>query len=187
MQDEFNAALATLASRDGPEAPRILKIHLTGDDGPFGATAVRGAGQQVTVRYLQEAPLWKTSYRAVRDGSRVHLQGWAHITNVDGIDWDDVSLSIVSARPVTYAIDVYTPEYVRRSAPAGGETIGVQSRAYAAAPEPRLERARETSRIVGCGTGGYRRSGRRNRIHLSRPCDGGRWNGGDDSHYQPWV
>lgn len=107
MQRDLEEALTIVGESEQPQAPRTIAVQL-----PAG---VRGP---VTVRYLREMPLWRTSYRAVVDGGRMVFQGWAHIDNVTASDWEGVHVSIVSARPVTYLSDLYTPEWVARgSAP----------------------------------------------------------------------
>lgn len=75
-----------------------------------------GAGERrVQAAYLLEAPLWKTSYRLVlRDDARPFLQGWAIVENTTDEDWADVSLSLVSGRPISFIQDLYQPLYVPR-------------------------------------------------------------------------
>jgi hypothetical protein len=69
----------------------------------------------VRVGYLLETPLWKTSYRLVLDEGREHfLQGWAIVENTTDQDWHDVSLSLVSGRPISFIMDLYRPLYVHR-------------------------------------------------------------------------
>ncbi len=82
--------------------------------------------------YVQEAPVWKTSYRLVlpdtpkgKDGKplkkdpsaaadRFTIQGWAIVENTTDDDWKDVTLSLVSGRPVSFKMDLYEPLYVYR-------------------------------------------------------------------------
>ena len=65
--------------------------------------------------YLLEAPLWKTSYRLVLGEEDEHfLQGWAIVENTTDGDWRDVSLSLVSGRPISFIMDLYRPLYVPR-------------------------------------------------------------------------
>lgn len=75
----------------------------------------RGSGtRSVHVGYLLEAPVWKTSYRLVMDGAAGQLQGWGHLENVTDQDWDKVTLSLVSGRPLSFIQDLYQPRYVQR-------------------------------------------------------------------------
>ncbi|MCX7029397.1 MAG: hypothetical protein NTU62_04670, partial [Spirochaetes bacterium] len=75
-----------------------------------------GAGKRrVRVGYLQETPVWKTSYRLSLGDAKEHLlQGWAVVENTTDADWNNVGLSLVSGRPITFAMDLYTPLYVTR-------------------------------------------------------------------------
>jgi len=120
VQKEFTAALETLQSAGGPDSPRPITIQLdvaSGTGSGSGSASGSGYGGPTTIRYLAEAPVWKTSYRGVISGDEILFQGWAHIHNTGTVDWDEVELSIVSARPVTYAADLYVPEYVSRREP----------------------------------------------------------------------
>ncbi|OHD72572.1 MAG: hypothetical protein A2177_04465 [Spirochaetes bacterium RBG_13_68_11] len=75
-----------------------------------------GAGKRrVRVGYLQETPVWKTSYRLSLGDAKEHLlQGWAVVENTTDADWNNVGLTLVSGRPITFAMDLYTPLYVTR-------------------------------------------------------------------------
>ncbi|HVX61051.1 MAG TPA: hypothetical protein VHC19_10630 [Pirellulales bacterium] len=75
-----------------------------------------GEGERdVRVGYIQEAPVWKTSYRLVlnEDGEPL-LQGWALVENTTEEDWKDVSLTLVSGRPISFIMNLYEPLYVPR-------------------------------------------------------------------------
>jgi hypothetical protein len=125
LDDEFAQALAILDGAAGPQAPQTLNIRM--------ARQPATSSEEVTLRYLSEAPVWRTSYRGVFENGRLLLQGWAHIDNTGTADWDDVTLSIVSARPVTYLVDLYEPQYVNRDSGRSGTASG---RAYPSAPAP---------------------------------------------------
>lgn len=75
-----------------------------------------GNGQrQVRIGYIQESPIWKTSYRLVLDDeSQPLLQGWAIVENTTESDWDDINLSLVSGRPISFVMDLYQPLYIDR-------------------------------------------------------------------------
>ena len=67
--------------------------------------------------YIQESPVWKTSYRLVlKDGEEPFLQGWAIVENTTEDDWNDVQLTLVSGRPISFLMDLYQPLYVTRPA-----------------------------------------------------------------------
>ncbi len=75
-----------------------------------------GEGErEVRVGYIQEAPVWKTSYRLVLDDeNKPFLQGWAIVENTTEADWKDVRLSLVSGRPISFVMDLYSPLYAQR-------------------------------------------------------------------------
>ncbi|MGD0515931.1 MAG: hypothetical protein ABSA26_00210 [Thermoguttaceae bacterium] len=74
-----------------------------------------GKGQRrVQVGYIQEAPVWKTTYRLVLSDEKPLLQGWAIVENTSEEDWNNVNLSLVSGRPISFVMDLYQPLYVPR-------------------------------------------------------------------------
>jgi hypothetical protein len=67
--------------------------------------------------YVIETPIWKTTYRLVMpedDSDTGYLQGWAIVENQTESDWSDVTLSLVSGRPISFVQDLYQPLYVKR-------------------------------------------------------------------------
>jgi hypothetical protein len=74
-----------------------------------------GKGERrVRVGYIQEAPVWKTTYRLVLSDEKPLLQGWAIVENTSEEDWSNVNLSLVSGRPISFVMDLYQPLYVPR-------------------------------------------------------------------------
>jgi hypothetical protein len=101
---EFQKALELLASDRADEQKRV-KLDF------------RGAGQrEVSVGYIQEAPVWKTSYRLVLkdDEQPPLLQGWAIVENTTAHDWSDVQLTLVSGRPISFVMDLDQPLFMAR-------------------------------------------------------------------------
>ncbi len=103
LDAKVNGALTALANNRQREL-RTLKITARGD-----------GTRTLTVGFVIEAPLWKTSYRLVTapDG-RTRMQGWAVIENASGQDWKDVELTLVSGNPVTFRQALYDKYYVDR-------------------------------------------------------------------------
>src|SRR5690349_21164127 len=56
----------------------------------------------VQIAYLQQFPLWKTSYRVDLGAKDGRIQGWAQIDNPTGEAWDDVTVSLLSGAPVSF-------------------------------------------------------------------------------------
>ncbi len=75
-----------------------------------------GEGKRpVRVGYIQESPIWKTSYRLVLDDDKKPLlQGWAIVENTTEEDWNEVDLTLISGRPISFVMDLYQPLYVNR-------------------------------------------------------------------------
>ena len=101
LRRELGSALAVVAqSRDASKRPVTLSFS--------------GKGRRsVLIGYLTEAPLWQSSYRLVLGKSPV-LQGWAMVQNTSQDDWNNVHLTLVSGRPISFLQDLYTPLYVPR-------------------------------------------------------------------------
>ena len=108
LQGELEKALAVLALGHDNEKKSVT-LAFTGK-GP----------RKVRVGYVQESPLWKTSYRLMLgDGAagpeaKAALQGWAIVENTTDHDWKDVRMSLVSGRPISFAMDLYRPLYLPR-------------------------------------------------------------------------
>lgn len=74
-----------------------------------------GAGKRpVRVGYIQESPIWKTSYRLVLGDDKPLLQGWAIVENTTEEDWQNVNLTLISGRPISFVMDLYQPLYIDR-------------------------------------------------------------------------
>lgn len=100
---ELRKALATLAASHDADKKSVY-IDFTGK-----------GSRRVQAAYLLETPIWKTSYRLVlAKDKKPFLQGWATVENATEEDWKDVRLSLVSGRPISFRMDLYTPLYVPR-------------------------------------------------------------------------
>jgi hypothetical protein len=156
-----------------------------------------GQGKRpVRVGYIQEAPIWKTSYRLVlSDEAPPFLQGWAIVENTTESDWNDVGLSLVSGRPISFVMDLYEPLYVDRPEVKPELYASLRPRTYEqdlAAREVEFERASEAAQAqnralglarspraagamaggmggMGGGMGGRGQSGQRGGIRTEDP------------------
>ncbi|HEY0375787.1 MAG TPA: hypothetical protein VGC87_02405 [Pyrinomonadaceae bacterium] len=72
-----------------------------------------GAGaREMVVSYTIAAPIWKTTYRVMLDSSgQPFFQGWAIVDNVSEEDWENVSLSLVSGKPISFIQPIQKPFY----------------------------------------------------------------------------
>ncbi len=100
LNAELHQALATLAANHDAQKKTVSII--------FDGTGNR----QARIAYLTETPVWKTSYRLVLDEDKApYLQGWAIVENQTPQDWNNVKLSLVSGRPISFTMDLYQPLY----------------------------------------------------------------------------
>jgi hypothetical protein len=95
--------LATVLSSHKKDARRV-SVFATGE-----------GRRELFVSYVIEAPVWKTTYRALlHDDAGPTLQGWAMVDNTGDEDWEDVDLALVAGLPVSFRHDLYSPRYMQR-------------------------------------------------------------------------
>ena len=135
LDSELNKALALLASAHATDKKAVSLSFL-------------GQGKRkVRVGYIQETPVWKTTYRLVLSDEKPLLQGWAIVENTSEQDWSNVSLNLVSGRPISFLMDLYQPLYVPRPQvelelyaslrpQTYGQDLEAKERQFAAAKEP---------------------------------------------------
>jgi len=103
LDSELRQALAVLAMGHSTDK-KAVTLDFVGE----GKRPVR-------VGYVQEAPIWKTSYRLVLDDKKgPQIQGWAIVENTTEHDWTDVRLTLVSGRPISFVMNLYDPLYLPR-------------------------------------------------------------------------
>ena len=103
LQDEFKKALTMLAASRGDNKKAV-------------SIAFSGAGKRhVAVGYVTESPLWQPSYRlSVDEKGAARIQGWATVENTTDEDWNNVKVSLVAGRPMSFQMDLYDPLFVPR-------------------------------------------------------------------------
>src|SRR5205814_10368983 len=96
---------------------RTVSIHFSG----------RGK-RHVSVGYVIENPIWKTSYRLVLDkpkadrkaaeqeakAQKPYLQGWAVVENTTDEDWNGVRMALISGRPISFQMNLYDALFLKR-------------------------------------------------------------------------
>ncbi|MDR2808053.1 MAG: DUF4139 domain-containing protein [Spirochaetaceae bacterium] len=70
--------------------------------------------RSVTLSYVIPAPVWKVSYRLDLSQNEPLLQGWAIVDNDSDTDWNQVELSLVTGRPVSFIQNLYAPYHTNR-------------------------------------------------------------------------
>ena len=102
LDAELNKALVLLASAHSTDK-KAVSLNFVGK-----------GKRRVRVGYIQETPVWKTTYRLVLGDKQPLLQGWAIVENTSEQDWSKVDLTLVSGRPISFTMDLYDPLYVPR-------------------------------------------------------------------------
>ena len=97
----LGSALDALSTR-GAQSERMLHVLSTG--GP------------VTLGYVAETPVWRTTYRLVLDGDghSAILEGWALLHNDTDEDWRGVHVELANGRPDSFLFPLAAPRYARR-------------------------------------------------------------------------
>jgi hypothetical protein len=109
-----------------------------------------GASRRVSLSYVIPSPVWKVSYRLDLGASGAApaaltplFQGWAIVDNDSDHDWDNVELSLVAGRPVSFIQQLYPPYYLARPtlplAIAGTAEAAAHDSGYAAPAAPGRE------------------------------------------------
>jgi len=96
----LNAALDALSQR-GAQTRRELGV-------------ITSSGGKVTLGYVSEAPVWRSTYRVVLGPERARIQGWALLHNDTDEDWRGVQVDLVNGRPTSFLYPLAAPRYARR-------------------------------------------------------------------------
>ena len=103
LQAEFRKALEALAAARGANTKSV------------GVTFAGKGERKVSVGYIADAPLWKPTYRVMVGGDGgPKLIGLAAVENTTDEDWENVTVKLLSGRPMTYKMDLYDPLYIPR-------------------------------------------------------------------------
>lgn len=110
LRDQLRSYLEVLAA-GRQDVTREVSVYPVPAPGP------------INVAYLQQFPLWKTSYRIDLGAKESRIQGWAQIDNPTGEAWENVTVSLLSGAPVSFVMNLYDPLYTRRTTVAvpGGQ------------------------------------------------------------------
>jgi hypothetical protein len=79
------------------------------------SVSLPGEGRrEVSLSYVIPTPVWKVSYRLGLGGEKPLLQGWAVVDNDSNNDWNEVELSLVTGKPVSFIQNLYAPYHTDR-------------------------------------------------------------------------
>jgi hypothetical protein len=139
LQEELAKALSALVqARDQDKKPVNI--------------AFSGAGERrVRIGYVVETPIWKTSYRLMLEpkSNVARIQGWAIVENQTESDWNNVSLSLVSGRPISFTMDLYQPLYAKRPNVVPELFASLRPQVYAGGIMPRADSVSLRSSAAG--------------------------------------
>lgn len=122
-QAVLDAALAAI--RRGAN-PRRVAVAIASD---------RQAQREAGLVWLQNAPVWRTAWRAVDDPEGLRLIGWAVVENTTGMDWDGVRLTLATGALRAIEAQLYARVMARREvAPVPAPQMVARSVLGAAAP-----------------------------------------------------
>jgi hypothetical protein len=118
------------------ELRQALAVLATGHNTDKKTVSLNMLGQgkrPVRVGYIQATPVWKTSYRLVlSDKDAPYLQGWAIVENTTESDWNNVALTLMSGRPISFTMDLYEPLYAQRPVERLNQFSSLRPQAYGA-------------------------------------------------------
>ncbi len=109
--DALNAELA--------KALTALAAHSTDRFKTVDLSFAGKGARRVAVSYVNEMPIWKTSYRLIlpsdqKSSEKSLLQGWAIVENTTDDDWTDVQLALVASQPVSFVMDLSESMHIAR-------------------------------------------------------------------------
>ena len=130
LQRELEAALTAIAQQSVNDE-RTLRLRFEGE-----------GERRVSVGYVREMPVWKTSYRLLLDEEgRAELQGWAILDNPTAMDLENVSVSFVAGEPISFVSALFEPVYVERQRIAPDRSPTATAREFEADAFARAEDA----------------------------------------------
>lgn len=151
LQQQLKEALLAMSQSRSTE-----KRNITIDSSAQGA-------RKLAASYLAPAPVWKSSYRlTLPDTGEPTLEGWAIVDNDSGADWNNVNLTVVSGKPVSFISQLYDPRYIHRRIVGLPEDQYVDPLVYQGAMRRQAEESQVAAEALAekdkASTAGYLRS-----------------------------
>jgi hypothetical protein len=117
--------------------------------------SVRGSSRQLRISYISPTAIWKSSYRLTLGAPNSILEGWAIVDNTTDEDWNDVKLSVVSGRPISFISLLDTPRYGRRQVAELPEDRAAGPVVYAGSVDAVTQKAKNgvIGGLLGSGSG----------------------------------
>jgi hypothetical protein len=102
INDDLNRALEVMLQSRASNS-RNLQVLLPAN-----------GSRESTISYVIPSPVWKVSYRLDLSADKPLIQGWAIIDNDGDRDWENVELTLVTGRPVSFIQNLYQPYHLYR-------------------------------------------------------------------------
>jgi hypothetical protein len=123
LQSQFKDYLAELTSARSKDK---RSVYIDSTD---------SKSHEVRAEYITPMPAWKSSYRLLFDktAGQATLEGWAIVDNTTGEDWNNVHMSLVSGKPISFISQLYAPKYINRPGAELAEDQAVAPTVYSGA------------------------------------------------------
>lgn len=94
-----------------------------GGAGEKGIEISAPKGGALSLGYIAETPVWRSTYRLILGDTRSVLQGWALIHNDTDEAWKQVKLELVNGQPDSFLFPLAAPRYTRRQLVTPDESL----------------------------------------------------------------
>lgn len=100
--EDLHTALALLLDASAKNRKKLdIKIDAQGE-------------RTIKLAYIMEAPVWKASYRLGMGAGQAAFQAWAIVDNSTDLDWNSITLTLTTGRPVGFRQNLFAPYYTYR-------------------------------------------------------------------------
>ena len=137
LQEQLKQYLQTLAQAQSREKRGVY------------IDSASGSSRQLRISYISPTPIWKSSYRLALEGASSILEGWAIVDNTTDEDWNNVKLSVVSGRPISFISLLYTPRYGQRQVAELLEDRAAGPVVYAGSVDSVAQKVQGNSAVAG--------------------------------------
>jgi len=109
----------TIMSADVPQRAAPIEGQPDDDaDVTLGLRFPDARSRDLLVTYAVPTPTWRAAYRIVLPDApgegEALLQAWALVHNASATDWSGISLVLATSAPLSFAVDLRTPQFIER-------------------------------------------------------------------------